>query len=1156
MEGIGVLNQTTESQNQDVLGVVVTRGHTPYLEELLHSITQQTRQVQRLVVVDVSANSASEPLELPDVSVEVVPVPKAKTFGSAVNAALKALEYQGKWLWLFHDDALAQNNTLEALLRAVEHTANVSVVGSKQHKLDCAKELINVGYTASRQGTPFTGLQAQEFDQGQHDSREDVYAVSLNGALVSASLWAELKGTESAFGKYLDSLDFCRRARLAGHRVIVETQAIVHHAQAEYMDMRRFDDRQATPSPSVLDDDPLNVSFWPRLKSSLLFGATDQSVLLFPLVWLAALLLAPLRMLYRLLNKAPKKAAFELLGPLWLLAAAPTVMRIRARIARAKKVSNSDLNPLIPTSAEILNAKRDRRLARNALRKKLYGPTDLDRAELRALSRKRAVVLGLIVAVSAGFSVFAFRDLYPAISSQHSLVGGAMLSSQGGWSELWQHWTSGWIRDGLGASAPSDPLLTVLTPLMFLTLGNMQLAVNLVFLGSLVGSTVGAWFAAGTVSRSVTARAWTALLWAASPTFLFAIEQGRLGAVIAHSALPWLVLAVMRGVGVHKVDARSSLRFRHEQRQEEVLASAGVLAQRSTDAGRTSLTAIGAAALIFAVIVAAAPVLLLPGLIVFVIGGLFSRFRSLLVVPIPALVLLGPVLFRGYVNLSSGGWRVLFSDPGAPFAYSPARPWELALGVPSRVQALSGLDTNWSIFVSILPYLSGGLLVVGAFVALARRGRRAGQIRGAWWIAVLGLATALLSASVVVAAGESGTVLGWAGSGLSVLSLGLLGACLLASDEVAASAETRSFGWRQVSLAFAAVFVFVAPITTLAVWSGDRDIAHESSGGAAQAHPNLHVRERGFVPAVAQQMQSSGRQARVLAISPVESGKVSYQMLHGDGVQLMETSTVVDIAHLGGRPDDIATLVAHLARGLEQDGHAASAFQLAQLGIGAVLVPPANNDESDQLVGRLDAVEGLQRITENETGTIWRVDPRGMDPALAQGLVSTVASRNQLAQARFEESQAESSQSNAGAQEPSEGGGSEVFTPETNTLVVAGEPAWAVTYSRGAQGELVDPVTVEAQRLRVSTEVSAGADSVLVLAENSAPGWQATLGGKPLQPTDINGLQAFELPQNSGGQLEVTYERSSRTAWLALQAGVLLIFGVLAFPVRRKGEQR
>ncbi len=81
---------------------------------------------------------------------------------------------------------------------------------------------------------------------------------------------------------------------------------------------------------------------------------------------------------------------------------------------------------------------------------------------------------------------------------------------------------------------------------------------------------------------------------------------------------------------------------------------------------------------------------------------------------------------------------------------------------------------------------------------------------------------------------------------------------------------------------------------------------------------------------------------------------------------------------------------------------------------------------------------------------------------------------------------------------------------------------------------------------------------VVLLAENTAPGWKATLQGKPLTSTQINGRQAFDIPptQAAATRIDITYERSSQMPWMILQSVVLIVFGLLAIPVRRKGTHK
>ncbi|MEV6764995.1 glycosyltransferase [Streptomyces sp. NPDC051105] len=98
------------------------------------------------------------------------------------------------------------------------------------------------------------------------------------------------------------------------------------------------------------------------------------------------------------------------------------------------------------------------------------------------------------------------------------------------------------------------------------------------------------------------------------------------------------------------------------------------------------------------------------------------------------------------------------------------------------------------------------------------------------------------------------------------------------------------------------------------------------------------------------------------------------------------------------------------------------------------------------------------------------------------------------------------------------------------------------------------PDSVAAGPVDIHTTIPAGADGrVLRLADSVAPGWTATLDGKPLTRTTVDGwAQGFELPA-AGGKLDVTYDTPfTHTVWLWVQGALAVVLVVLALPGRRR----
>ncbi|MFD6324580.1 glycosyltransferase [Streptomyces sp. NPDC058442] len=109
----------------------------------------------------------------------------------------------------------------------------------------------------------------------------------------------------------------------------------------------------------------------------------------------------------------------------------------------------------------------------------------------------------------------------------------------------------------------------------------------------------------------------------------------------------------------------------------------------------------------------------------------------------------------------------------------------------------------------------------------------------------------------------------------------------------------------------------------------------------------------------------------------------------------------------------------------------------------------------------------------------------------------------------------------------------------------------SIVPGKGSEGE---SQPVAAGPVEIHTKIPNGSEGrVLRLADSAAEGWTATLDGKPLTPTTVDGwAQGFTLPA-TGGQLDVTYDDPmTHTAWLWAQGLLAVVLVVLALPGRRR----
>ncbi|GAA3838727.1 glycosyltransferase [Streptomyces phyllanthi] len=99
-----------------------------------------------------------------------------------------------------------------------------------------------------------------------------------------------------------------------------------------------------------------------------------------------------------------------------------------------------------------------------------------------------------------------------------------------------------------------------------------------------------------------------------------------------------------------------------------------------------------------------------------------------------------------------------------------------------------------------------------------------------------------------------------------------------------------------------------------------------------------------------------------------------------------------------------------------------------------------------------------------------------------------------------------------------------------------------------------EPRPIAAGPVDVHTTIPEGESGrVLRLADTAAEGWTATLDGRPLTPTTVDGwAQGFQLP-TGGGKLDITFDAPvSHTGWLWTQGALAVVLVILALPGRRR----
>jgi GT2 family glycosyltransferase len=524
--------QPSPTLQRRVTAILVCANGAGLLDRTLDALAAQTRPPENLVVVDVGSTDGSTNELSFGGAAQISRIPAGRPFGEAVSHGerlaprVEGDEAVDEWLWLIGHDNAPAPDALEELLGAVEIAPSVAVAGPKLMAVDEPTKIEAFGESMTRFGRSMT-LVADELDQGQHDNHADVLAVAAGGMIVRRSVWVALGGFDPALPHVDASLDFCVRARLAGHRVSVVPEARVTTAGPPEDFGRRHELHEARR---------VRLHRQAQLHRRMTYAAPG-------ILWLHWLTLVPFaigRSIGHLAAKHPGAVGGEL-GAAFAVAFGGGSSKARAVLARNRRVGWAAVEPLRVSWRRVL----ERRITSR----------DVEIAHVEDAAVPRASFLGdggLWVALAAALvSVVMLVELL----GSPALTGGGLLPLSTGVGRLWQNVGFGWHTLGTGFAGASDPFAAVVAVLGSITFWSPSTSVVLTMLLSFPLAALGSWFAV----RRVTTRVWVpvvgAALYTLAPSLVTGVMSGHLGAVLAHVLLPWFFLTIL---GAHRSWASSA----------------------------------------------------------------------------------------------------------------------------------------------------------------------------------------------------------------------------------------------------------------------------------------------------------------------------------------------------------------------------------------------------------------------------------------------------------------------------------------------------------------------------------------------------------------------------------------------------------------------
>lgn len=513
--------------NATVLTCIVTTADDGDFRSTFSAALSQTHP-HSLLVVDASANGCLQAFATTHPHALILRARGARTFGSALSEALndpqiRDLRSDASHLWLLHADSAPHDDALEELLAVAESGASIGVVGPKQVGED--GRLLEVGISATRGGRRLETLARGEIDQGQHDGRTDVLAVGSAGMLVNVCVWDQARGFDSALGPFGDGLEFCRRVRRLGYRVLVAPQARITHHQRSYTSSTR--------------------SLRQQRHAALYLQLMAQPLWLLPFFALTMLITQPVRALIHLLMLRPGHAWAELGA--WLSVVADSFHLLSRRISgrRSAQVPRSALSPLETPHRAFFQRKQW-----NTKYRERYAGQELSVEAAHIIRSHRARMwkgLALLILLTTVFSYMLVGSA-TFVSDASRIVAPGWADLPSSWKDIWQ---SSWTIPENSANV-AHPFYVVVSILVF-PLSLVGISATTV-LGTLLAVAIplaglAGWACASVFTQRVVTRVLAGLLWALQPAFLLSVFNGQLASALIHILLPLALASGARYFG-------------------------------------------------------------------------------------------------------------------------------------------------------------------------------------------------------------------------------------------------------------------------------------------------------------------------------------------------------------------------------------------------------------------------------------------------------------------------------------------------------------------------------------------------------------------------------------------------------------------------------
>lgn len=211
----------------DIAVVVLNYNGRQYLGDCLASLRRLRTPVEIVVADNGSTDDSVAYLQAHHPEARMLALNHNWGFADGYNRALA--QVTTPWVVLLNNDATLEPDWLEHVLARAEGHPRAAVLGGKLLFNDAQARIVqSVGARFTDAGTAFEVGWGQP-DVGQYEAATITASIPGAAALIRREAFFKLGGFDRGYFAYLEDVDLCWRAWLAGYEVWYEPQAVAFH---------------------------------------------------------------------------------------------------------------------------------------------------------------------------------------------------------------------------------------------------------------------------------------------------------------------------------------------------------------------------------------------------------------------------------------------------------------------------------------------------------------------------------------------------------------------------------------------------------------------------------------------------------------------------------------------------------------------------------------------------------------------------------------------------------------------------------------------------------------------------------------------------------------------------------------------------------------